>query len=235
MRSGTAAGADLAITYNATSADALAKELAAEFGIRCRAFKMPAGDSALVDAAVKQITDEMGEVDVVIANAGISHHVAAEDTSDQQILDTFAVNVFAPFHLARAVFRTWFPTPETPPKSKIILFVSSISAHVANCPQKQVAYNSSKGALSMLGKNLAGEWAPRGVRVNCLSPGYVASEMSTGSAGGKAWSDEWTRRTPLGRFAQPSEVADMLVVMASDKATFMTGSDVILDGGYTIF
>lgn len=101
-----------------------------------------------------------------------------------------------------------------------------------------------------LGKSLAGEWAPRGVRVNMVSPGYIDTDMSTGSAGGKVWSDEWMRRTPVGRFGTPKEVADMLVVMASDKTTyasldspycremltvtlfrFMTGTDIILDGG----
>ncbi|KAL8281068.1 hypothetical protein RQP46_006426 [Phenoliferia psychrophenolica] len=220
---------------NSTPADELAKEIAAEYGVRCRAFKMPAGDSALVDAAVKKITAELGEIDCVIANAGVCHHVDAQDTTDEQLQDTFAVNVFAPFHLARAVFRTWFPTPETPAKSKVILFVSSISGHVYNTPQTQVVYNSSKAAVTMLGKSLAGEWAPRGVRLNIVSPGYIDTDMSTGSAGGKAWSDEWMKRTPIGRFGTPKEVADLMVVLASDKATFMTGTDIILDGGYTIF
>ena len=72
---------------------------------------------------------------------------------------------------------------------------------------------------SRLGKSLAGEWAPNGIRVNVLSPGYIQTDMSLGSAGGDAWSDEWKRRTPMERFAKPKEIADMLVVMASDKTT----------------
>ena len=78
-----------------------------------------------------------------------------------------------------------------------------------------------------LGKSLAGEWAPRGVRVNMVSPGYIDTDMSTGSAGGKVWSDEWMRCTPVGRFGTPKEVADMLVVMASDKTTYAS-----LDSSY---
>ncbi|KAK4706173.1 hypothetical protein P7C70_g23, partial [Phenoliferia sp. Uapishka_3] len=218
------------------------------------AFKMPAGNSSVIDAAVKNITEEMGEIDIVVANAGVCHHVDAEKTTDAQLEDTFQVNLFAPFYLSRSgvdspflagkssqnteelitcsiVFSTWFPTPETPAKSKVILFVSSISAHIYNTPQNQVVYNSSKAGLTMLGKSLAGEWAPRGVRVNMISPGYIDTDMSTGSAGGKRWSDEWMRRTPIGRFGTPKEVADMLVVMASDMATFMTGTDMVLDGG----
>ena len=66
---------------------------------------------------------------------------------------------------------------------------------------------------------LAGEWAPNGIRVNILSPGYIQTDMSTGSSGGDAWSDEWKARTPMGRFAKPKEIADMLVVMSSDKTS----------------
>lgn len=234
-RSFAEAGANLALTYNATSADAHAKELSSEFGIQCKAYKMPAEDSSLIDAAVQRITREMGEVDVVVANAGICYHVDADKTSDEQMEHTFKVNVFSPFFLSRAVFKTWFPSPSAPPKSKVILFVSSISGLISNTPQNQAAYNSSKAALTMLGKSLAGEWAPRGVRVNMISPGYIASDMSTGSDGGKVWESEWMKRTPVGRFGLPSEIGDMLTFLASDKATFMTGSDVVLDGGYTIF
>lgn len=87
----------------------------------------------------------------------------------------------------------------------------------------------------MLGKSLAGEWASKGVRVNILSPGYIATEMSVGAKGAQDWMSVWTERTPLGRCAHPKEIADWLVVMSSDRGAFMTGSDVVVDGGYTIF
>ncbi|KAM0752965.1 NAD(P)-binding protein [Meredithblackwellia eburnea MCA 4105] len=230
------AGADLAITYNATPADQLAEEIAKTYGVKCKAYKMPAEDSKAIDETVQLVTKELGELDVIIANAGICLHVDAVDTTDKQFEDTFKVNTFSPFYLSRAAYKTWYPTPDSPAKKdKIILFVSSMSGQVYNYPQNQVAYNASKAALTMLGKSLAGEWASKGIRVNILSPGYISTDMSTGSKGGSGWLDEWRRRTPMDRFAKPKEIADMLVVMASDKTTFMTGSDVILDGGYTIY
>ncbi|KAL8279138.1 hypothetical protein RQP46_008394 [Phenoliferia psychrophenolica] len=249
------AGANVAITYNATPADDLAKQIEKDYGVKCLAFKMPASDSKMIDQVVAEVTAKMGELDVIIANAGICLHVDAIDTTDEQFEETFRVNTFFPFYVARAAYRTWFPKPSQEKKNKIVLFVSSMSGLVYNFPQTQVrgsilrslkalltrvyhiqvAYNSSKAALTMLGKSLAGEWAPNGVRVNILSPGYIQTDMSTGAAGGDAWSDEWKKRTPMERFAKPKEIADMLVVMSSDKTSFMTGSDVVLDGGYTIY
>ncbi|KAM0753129.1 NAD(P)-binding protein [Meredithblackwellia eburnea MCA 4105] len=231
------AGAHLAITYNATPANVLANELAQTYGVRVRAYKMPAEDSRKIDETVQLVTKEMGEIDIVIANAGVCYHVDADKTTDKQFEDTFRINTFSPFYLSRAVYKTWFPSDSPPAvkKDKVILFVSSISGIIYNTPQTQVAYNASKAGLTMLAKSLAGEWAPKGIRVNALSPGYVRTDMSTGSAGGQAWMAEWERRTPIGRFADPKEIADLLVVMASTKASFMTGSDVVVDGGYTIF
>lgn len=147
----------------------------------------------------------------------------------------FRVNTFSPYYLARAAYQSWFPTPETEAKNKAIVFVSSISGLITNTPQNQCAYNASKAGLTHLGKSLAGEWVSKGVRVNVLSPGYISTEMSEGSESGKKNAAEWRARTPMGRFAQPKEIADMITVLASDKASFMTGSDVVVDGGYTIF
>jgi len=230
------AGADVAITYNATPADALAEEIVKTYGVKCRAYKMPAEDSSAIEETVKLITKEMGELDLIVANAGICLHVDAVDTTDKQFEDTFRVNCFSPFYLARAAYKTWYPTPSsTEKKNKAVVFISSMSGQVYNYPQNQVAYNASKAGLTMLGKSLAGEWAPKGIRVNILSPGYIKTEMSTGSAGGDGWMAEWQRRTPMDRFAEPKEIADMVVVLCSDKSTYMTGSDVLVDGGYTIY
>lgn len=92
-----------------------------------------------------------------------------------------------------------------------------------------------KAALTHLGKSLAGDWAGRGVRVNSISPGYLDTDMSTGSANGQKWAPEWKSRTPLGFFATPAAIAETVLFLGSDMASFMTGSDVVADGGYTIF
>ncbi|KAI5481788.1 cytoplasmic protein [Pseudohyphozyma bogoriensis] len=233
------AGANLALTYNATPADKLAADLSKEFGVKVGSYKMAAESSSEIDAAVALISKEMGEIDVVIANAGICIHEDAATMTDKQFEDVFRVNTFSPYYLSRAAYKSWFPsgapTTKEGKKDKIILFVSSISAIISNTPQNQCSYNAAKAALTHLGKSLAGEWATSGVRVNILSPGYIGTEMSVGAHGASGWLNTWMERTPMARFANPKEIADMLVVMSSDKTTFMTGSDVVVDGGYTIF
>ncbi|XAO27014.1 hypothetical protein I312_105855 [Cryptococcus bacillisporus CA1280] len=123
---------------------------------------------------------------------------------------------------------------------KQILFVSSISAHVAMSPQRQSAYNASKGAVTMLAKSLAGEWSHIGVAVNSVSPGYVSTDMIANPPDATAsnWVKEWEKRTPVGRFATADEIGGFIATLLSDKMGgmgFMTGSDVVVDGGYTIF
>ncbi|ORY73431.1 hypothetical protein BCR35DRAFT_307177 [Leucosporidium creatinivorum] len=234
-RSLAEAGANIALTYNGSPADKIAADLSKEFGVKVGSYKMPAESSSAIDDAVQLITKEMGELDVIIANAGICIHQDAEKMTDKEFEDVFRVNTFSPYYLARAAYKSWFPTAETPAKNKAIVFVSSISGLITNTPQNQCAYNASKAGLTHLGKSLAGEWVSKGVRVNVLSPGYIATEMSEGSESGKINAAEWKSRTPMHRFAQPSEIADMITVLASDRASFMTGSDVVVDGGYTIF
>lgn len=156
-------------TDNSTPAEKLALELSTEFGVKVQAFKMPASPSSAIDACILKVTQEMGEIDVVVANAGICIHESAEKMTDDQFEEVFRVNTFSPFYLARAVHASWYPggyNTQLQKQGKSILFVSSISGSIVNLPQLQCAYNASKAALTMLGKALAGEWAGEGIRVN---------------------------------------------------------------------
>lgn len=162
---------------NSTPADALAADLSKEFSITAKAYKMAAADTAQIDESVAAITSEMGEIDVVIANAGICIHVESAKCTDAQFRDTFETNTFFPYFLSRACYKSWFPEGSDPSakKDKSILFVSSISGTIVNTPQPQSAYNASKAALTHLGKSLALEWVDKGIRVNILSPGYIGT------------------------------------------------------------
>lgn len=142
------------------------------------------------------------------------------------------INAYSPFWLSRAVYRSWFPTPDTPAKDKVILYVSSISGLITNTPQNQCAYNASKAALTHLATSLAIEWVSKGVRVNSLLPGYIKTEMSEGSESGKVNAETWRKLTPMNRFAEPKEIADHITWMASPHASFQTGAAVVVDGGY---
>ena len=114
-----------------------------------------------------------------------------------------------------------------------IVNIGSISAQIVNRPQMQPAYNASKAAVHQLTKSLAAEWAPRGVRVNALAPGYVKTEMAPVDR--PEFRRHWIEDAPMQRYAVPDELGPSLVYLASDASSFMTGATLVVDGGYTLF
>jgi NAD(P)-dependent dehydrogenase (short-subunit alcohol dehydrogenase family) len=104
---------------------------------------------------------------------------------------------------------------------------------IANAPQPQSHYNASKAGVILLTKSLAGEWARRGVRVNAVSPGYIGTEMTKRGMSHAEWYRMWLDMTPMGRVGEPDEVARAVWFLASDAASFATGTNLVIDGGYT--
>lgn len=186
---------------------------------------------------------------------GITLWKDAHENTDDEFKHVFEVNTFGPYYFARALVRSWLGQPITVTSStsdsldvpsmkanlgKQILFVSSISGLVAMTPQRQTAYNASKGALTMMSKSLAGEWSHLGIYVNSISPGYVLTDMIANPPDetAKAWAKDWENRTPVGRFATADQIGEFVALLLSEKQGgmgFMAGSDVVLDGGYTVF
>jgi NAD(P)-dependent dehydrogenase (short-subunit alcohol dehydrogenase family) len=114
-----------------------------------------------------------------------------------------------------------------------IINMASMSGLISNLPQCQCAYNASKAGVIMLTKSLAGEWAKRGVRVNSVSPGYVNTPMTPKDQIRTDWYDLWMTFSPMGRIAEPQEIAPAVVFLASDASSFVTGSNLVIDGGYS--
>ena len=113
-----------------------------------------------------------------------------------------------------------------------IVNIGSISAQIVNRPQWQPAYNASKAAVHQLTKSLAAEWAPHGVRVNALAPGYVKTEMAPVDE--PDFKPRWIDDAPMQRYARPRSSGPSVVYLASDASAFMTGSVLVIDGGYTL-
>jgi NAD(P)-dependent dehydrogenase (short-subunit alcohol dehydrogenase family) len=110
-----------------------------------------------------------------------------------------------------------------------------MSGLIANRPQPQAHYNATKAAVHMLTKSLAGEWATRGVRVNAVAPTYIETEMTRRGMTNPEWHAVWLEMTPMHRVGQPPEIAAVVLFLASDAASLMTGSVVVVDGGYSVW
>jgi NAD(P)-dependent dehydrogenase (short-subunit alcohol dehydrogenase family) len=115
----------------------------------------------------------------------------------------------------------------------VIVNIGSLSALIVNRPQMQPAYNASKAAVHHLTKSLAAEWAPFGVRVNALAPGYIKTEMAPVDR--PEFRRHWIEDTPMQRYALPEELGPSLVYLASDASRFMTGAVLVVDGGYSVY
>ncbi|KEF58068.1 uncharacterized protein A1O9_05991 [Exophiala aquamarina CBS 119918] len=191
--------------------------------------------NATVESDVKrtwsQVVSDFGKVDVLVTAAGIVDNVEAENYEFARWRKMMDVNVDGSWMFAREAGKHML---QHNIQGSIIL-IASMSATICVRPQKQAAYNASKGAIQMLSKSLATEWGPLGIRVNSLSPGYMRTDLIKGllENEGKDLVNSWEKDIPMGRMAEPHELRGTIVWMASDASSYLNGSDIIVDGGYT--
>lgn len=186
-------------------------------------------DPDSVAAAVAAITVAAGRVDGLVAGAGIAENDVAAEEMDLATFDRIlGVNLRGVFLCCQA-----FARPMLARGAGRIVAVSSMSGnHVVNRPQRQCAYNASKAGVTALVKSLAAEWGPRGVRVNTVSPGYVDTPLLASKAHlHQQWKDDTVQR----RFAEPREIAGAIGYLLSDDAGFCTGTELLVDGGYSLW
>jgi NAD(P)-dependent dehydrogenase (short-subunit alcohol dehydrogenase family) len=170
-----------------------------------------------------------GDVRVEADNAGIWLGDDAEKMTTEDWREVIDVNLTGQFIMSREVGRVMIEQGRGS-----IINIASMSGVIVNTPQNQCAYNASKGGLIMLTKSMAAEWAPRGVRVNALCPGYMRTEMSEDRYQRQDPAIErWFSMTPMGRSGRPEELMGIAVYLASDASSFMTGAVILVDGGYT--
>ncbi|MCE5343380.1 MAG: SDR family oxidoreductase [Eubacteriales bacterium] len=180
-----------------------------------------------VEAAIQEIFDRSGRLDVVFNNAGICIH---EDTFSASIDDfrrVLDVNLTGELIVARAAAKRMIAHGI----HGSIINMASMSGTIVNIPQWQASYNASKAGVIHLTRSLAVEWAPYGIRVNSLSPGYIATPMSVDTP--QELKDAWMPLIPLHRMGEPEELLPALLYLASPASGYTSGSDVIVDGAYT--
>ncbi|MBX5272683.1 SDR family oxidoreductase [Rhizobium sp. NLR17b] len=178
-----------------------------------------------------RVNDAIGPVDILIANAGIAwSDTPAEEMPDGIWNRVLNVNLNGTFWTCRAFGKHMLER-----QKGSIVTVGSISGIISNKPQRQAQYNASKAGLHHLTKSLAGEWASRNVRVNCVAPGYVNTEMSNVTIQDPKYAVPWMAGTPMKRMVEPEEVASTNLFLASPAASGITGAVIVVDGGYTIW
>ena len=168
-------------------------------------------------------------VDVLVNNAGIAiSFVPAETMDDATWNKVIDVNLNGVFWCCRTFGKAMLARG-----SGVIVNVGSMSGDIVNYPQEQANYNASKAGVHHLTRSLAAEWGPRGVRVNAVAPTYIETDLTREVALDPEIRQHWIGGTPMARMGQPSEIASVILFLASDAASLMTGSIVSVDGGYT--
>ncbi|KAI1271848.1 short chain dehydrogenase reductase [Xylaria sp. FL0933] len=232
------AGAKVAITYTSTDpaeADKVAAAISKSGnGILVKAYrcnvKSPADVEDLVEKATKEVGD--GKLDIAVANAGIAAHYPATQYGDEEWREMLDVNFHGAFWTARAAARVFERQLKSGSDGRgSIIFTASVSGILVNVPQQQSAYNASKAAVIHLAKSLSVEWVDF-ARVNCISPGFIATDML--SVHPEEWRKKWFSMIPAARLCQASELKGAYVFLASEASSYMTGANMVIDGGYTL-
>ena len=187
-------------------------------------------NSGQVTALADKIVRDHGRVDILVANAGIARSDRGEDCDDEAWMRVIDINLNGVYWCNRAFGKHMLAAG-----SGAVVNIGSMSGIISNKPQEQSHYNASKAAVHMLTKSLAGEWATRGVRVNAVAPTYIATDMTKGGIDNPDWYPTWLEMTPMHRCGTPDEIASVVLFLATDASSLLTGSIVVADGGYTVW
>jgi NAD(P)-dependent dehydrogenase (short-subunit alcohol dehydrogenase family) len=208
--------------------DDRSRAVAERLGERVDSVRLDVRDGADVERALATIVERHQRVDILVNNAGTCIHRPALEVTDDDWTQVIDINLNGLWRCSQAFGRHMVAAG-----GGVIVNIGSISAMIVNRPQMQPAYNASKAAVHQLTKSLAAEWAPLGVRVNALAPGYTKTEMAP--VDHPEFRARWIEDVPMQRYALPEEYGPALVFLASDASSFMTGATLVMDGGYTLF
>lgn len=225
------AGADIAIVdVDLEEAKKVAEEIEKKHCNKMIAIRADITKPEEVNEMMEIILKEFGRLDVAFCNAGIGHTVPIEEDNIKDWSKVIHVNLTGTFLTAQAAGKVMIKQG-----GGSIINTASMSAHITNIPQKECSYAASKAGVIAMSRNMAVEWAEKNVRVNTISPGYVATEMTLNDSTLAPLIGQWENLIPVHRMAKPEELQGVAVYLASDTSSYTTGADFRIDGAYTCF
>jgi len=224
------AGAQVSVVdLDGERAESVRDELMAK-GVEALALQADVSDEQAITRFVADTVSTLGGLHIGVNNAGINLNSAAEETTSAEWDRVFALNTRSVFLACQAEARVMFRQNY----GKIINTASMASLIVPH-PQKQVSYNASKGAVVTLTRTLAAEWADRGIRVNCMSPGIIRTPLIDESEDLAPLVDVWLAGIPAGRLGDVTDLQGGIVYLASSVSDYMTGHNLVIEGGQTLW
>jgi len=222
------AGADIIVAEtNSTTGEETAKQVR-ELDRQSCFIETDVRHKPSVERMVEQSLQEFGQIDFLMNNAGLARTCPTVDLSEEEWRDIFDVNLNGTFFCCQAVGRHMIDR-----RCGRIINVSSVSGRIANRHRNHVSYNVSKAGVSHLTTLLACEWAQHNVRVNGIAPGYMATEQAKNALATPGYGDQIISWIPMARPGEPEELGPLAIFLASPASTYMTGTTVVVDGGYT--
>lgn len=199
-----------------------------ELGATALGVQADVTDRAALVAMHETVTDRLGPVDVLVNNAGIGFHGEALEIDEEHWRRVMATNLDAVWAASQVVGESMVARG-----TGSIVNIGSMSGMIVNRPQWHSPYAISKAAVHHLTRSLAAEWAPRGVRVNALAPGYTKTGIA--DIDKPEYKHYWVDEVPMQRYAQAEEIAPAVLYLASPASSFVTGEVLVIDGGYTLW
>lgn len=219
------AGADIIILGRTTADETL--DLIKKEGKKAFFIRTDVTDEIQVHDALNKTIEYTGRLDIIFNNAGICIHKSTIEASLQEFRQVIDINLTGEYIVAREAGKIMIKNGW----EGSIINMASMSGDVVNIPQWQCSYNASKAAVKQMTRSLAVEWAEHKIRVNCISPGYIATPMSTETP--QELKNAWIPLIPVKRMGKPEELIPAVLYLASTASGYTTGSDVVIDGGYT--
>lgn len=221
-----AAGAEVVVTARR---EGRLKELCDELGSNASYIACDLLDQAQMENLIDEVLERCGRIDVLVNNAGLLDVVPTEDEELQQFRDVVDTNLIASFWLSRLVAKKWMLEQG----GGSIVNMASILGLVAGTPFSCAGYTASKGGIINLTRELGVQWAPRGVRVNAIAPGYFPTEMNEAAFYDEGAVGYINTNTPMGRAGHDHDLDAIMLFLAGDGSAYVTGQTFAVDGGYT--